>query len=208
MLVSFFSLFASLFSVVNPVSAMPVYLAITNEESNKERRQIALKSCLFLSLFLLISFIGGNFVLSAFNISIEAMRIAGGLIILNSGYALLKGEFAKSRAIDKKVKKEAKDKDDVSITPLAIPMLAGPGSISFLIGISDVYNQFYQQLMVAGVIVFTGFICFITLAIAPSFVKLLGEAGFKSLSRIMGFIVMSIGIQYILGGITSVYSTL
>lgn len=187
---------------------MPVYLAITSEESNKERRQIALKSCLFLSLFLLISFLGGNYVLSIFNISIEAMRIAGGLIILNSGYALLKGEFAKNRAIDKKVKKEAREKDDVSITPLAIPMLAGPGSISFLIGLSDSYTHLNEKMLVVGVIGFTGLICFATLAIAPNFVKLLGEAGFKSLSRIMGFIVMSIGIQYILGGITSVYSTL
>lgn len=204
----FLSLFAGLFSVVNPIGAMPVYLALTAEEKPSDKNKIVLKSSLYLSGILLFSFLFGKQVLGFFNISLSAMRIAGGLIILSSGYALLKGDFAKSRAIDKKIRKEAREKEDISMTPLAIPMLAGPGSISYLIGLTEQEMTLAYGVLITGVVFLTGLATWVTLLISPRFVSFLGEAGFKSLSRIIGFIVMSIGIQYILTGFTTVYHTL
>jgi multiple antibiotic resistance protein len=204
MLTVIFTTFAGLFSVVNPIGAMPVFLALTEDEDPKAKRKIVLKSGLALFSILTISYLFGNYIMSFFGISIPAMRIAGGLIILNSGFALLKGEFAKNRAIDKKIKKEAKLKDDISITPLAIPMLAGPGSISYLIALSSNAGiTFNGHLSVVIVILLTGIATVLTLLVSPFALKFLGQAGFKSLSRILGFIVMSIGIQYILTGITT-----
>lgn len=204
MITTIFSIFAGLFSVVNPIGAMPVFLALTANEDKSSRRKIVLKSGVALAAILLIAYLFGNYIMSFFGISISAMRIAGGLIILSSGYALLKGDFAKSRAIDKKVKKEALEKEDISITPLAIPMLAGPGSISYLIALKGgETGESLGYLPVVLIVLVTSICTVLTLLAAPITVRFLGEAGFKSLSRILGFIVMSIGIQYILTGITT-----
>src|SRR5690554_6723070 len=133
MFVLFFTLLASLFSVVNPIGAMPVFLSLTAGDSPDERNRIARNASVYLSIILIVSFVVGSYILSFFGISVDAMRIAGGLVILLSGFDLLRGNHAKGRNIDKEVKLEASVKDDISLTPMAIPLLAGPGSISLLI---------------------------------------------------------------------------
>ncbi|TXC85352.1 MarC family protein [Luteibaculum oceani] len=204
----FLSLIAGLFSVVNPFGTMPVFMALTGRETPASRSQIALKAAIYFCLILLVSFFTGVYILKFFGITVDALRIAGGIIIFNSGTSLLKGEFEKNRSIDSKLKKEALEKEDITLTPLAIPMLAGPGSISYLIGINEEYHSAAQYVIVAGVIVLTAALTYFILRISPKIIAFLGEAGFKSLSRIMGFIVMSIGVQYVIGGISSVYLAL
>ena len=130
-----FAVFASLFSLVNPMGAVPVFLAMTPHYTQAERRRTALHTSLYFTLILLAFFFAGTLILSFFGLSINAMRIAGGLVILASGFSLLNGKFAEGRAIDRKVKEEALVKDDISFSPLAMPMLSGPGSISYLIGV-------------------------------------------------------------------------
>ena len=187
---------------------MPILLALTGDYTAKEKMKVAFKAVIYFSIILLVSFFLGIYILSFFGITVDALRIAGGIIIFGSGAALLKGDFEKDRAVDKKVKEEAMIKDDISLTPLAIPMLAGPGSISYLIGIKEEYNNLSDYGMVIGVILLTALLTYGVLLIAPRFLKFLGEGGFKSLSRIIGFIVMSIGVQYVIGGISSVYLAL
>lgn len=204
MFTSFVTLLAGLISVVNPIGAMPVFLSLTKDETAAQRGKIALKCCGFFVVILVIAYWVGVYILDFFSITIDAMRIAGGLIILGSGTALLKGEFAKNRAIDKKVKREAEQKDDISLTPLAIPMLAGPGSISFLIGVKAECQTSVDYAMSLLAVLATGLVTYAFLMIAPKFLKYLGKSGFNSLSRVLGFIVMSIGIQYIIRGVSSV----
>ncbi|MGB0166139.1 MAG: MarC family protein [Luteibaculum sp.] len=204
----FLALLAGLFSVVNPFGAMPVFLALTKDESPAQRTAIAGKAAVFFCIILLVAFFLGMYILSFFGITVDALRIAGGLIIFGSGSSLLKGDFARNRAIDKGVKKEALEKDDISLTPLAIPMLSGPGSISYLIGIKQEYSTWLDYAWIAGVIILTALFTYIILRFSPKLLAFLGKAGFNSLSRIIGFIVMSIGVQYVIGGITSVYLAL
>ena len=205
MLSDLLSYFAGLFSVVNPLGAMPSFISWTQEETHKARVKIAVKACAFFAIILLISYWFGLVVMDFFGITIVAMRIAGGLIILSSGWNLLKGDFSKGRAIDRKVKKEAIDKEDISLTPLAIPMLSGPGSISFLLNLKNSSKDLSTSLLITSAILLTAVITCLILILAPRFVRFLGRSGIKSLTRIMGFIVMSIGIQYLIGGISSLY---
>lgn len=139
--------------------------------------------------------------MSFFGISINAMRIAGGLVILSSGYSLLSGKFAESRAINKKVKAEALEKDDISFAPMAMPMLSGPGSISLLIGMYAENQLLSERFVIAGVILLLSALIYLILASAPFLNRFLGEAGMKAMTRIMGFIVMAIGVEYIIGGV-------
>ncbi len=204
MLTAFFSLLAGLVSVVNPIGAMPVFLAMTKDETDQQRSAIALRSCLYFAVILVIAFFTGVYVLRFFNITVDALRIAGGLIIFGSGKALLKGEFAKNRAIDKKVKREAENKEDISLTPLAIPMLSGPGSISYLIGIKAENHSLTEYSISVSVIACTALVTYCILRFSPALLRFLGQSGLNSLSRILGFIVMSIGVQYVIKGVVAV----
>ena len=129
----FVYLFAALFSVLNPIGTVPIFVGLTQDYTKKERSKVSLWTAFNVFIILLVSFFIGQYVLSFFGITITALRIAGGIIIASSGFSLLNGKFSKNKGIDKKAEVEAHSRNDIALTPLAMPMLAGPGSISLLI---------------------------------------------------------------------------
>lgn len=198
--------FASLFSVVNPLGAIPVYLGLTTGYTLQERNRSALLTSIYFILILLSFFFFGSYILSFFGISLSSLQIAGGLVIFNSGFSLLNGKFERSR-VSKKVTEEAMDKEDISFAPMAMPMLSGPGSISLLISLFAEYDSAAEHGLIAGVVVITGVTIFLILRSAPIVFRILGHAGLKAISRIMGFIVMAIAVEYIIGGIIALVTT-
>jgi MarC family membrane protein len=201
---AFIKAFAALFSIVNPLGAMPVFLSMTVRETPRERAGIVTKASIYLLIILLVSLFVGSYIMQFFGISINAMRIAGCFIILNSGFSMLGGDFAKSRAIDDKVQSEAVAKSDISLTPLALPMLAGPGSISLLIGYGTRLDDVQGYITIVLAIIITALFTFLILRVSPRLVRYLGESGLNSISRIMGFIVVCVGVQYIINGVQAV----
>lgn len=197
----FFAVLGALFSVVNPLGAVPVFLAMTPHYTPTERNQTARATGIYFTLILLGFFFAGTLILEFFGIRISAMRIAGGVMILSSGYGLINGKFGENRSVGKKVEEEALQRQDISFAPLAMPLLSGPGSISYLITQFNENPSWEAHLVVAAVIIFLGILVYLILRSAPYLYRLLGEAGLNALSRIMGFIVMSLGVQYIIGGI-------
>ena len=144
----FIYVFAALFSVMNPLGTVPIFVGLTKEDTPAERSKTSLLTSINIFVILVISFFTGRYLLQFFGISIESLRIAGGLIIITSGFALLTGSFSKHKGMDKqRVKDDAFQRDSVSLTPLAIPMLAGPGSISLLIGMYQEYNVFSERII-------------------------------------------------------------
>lgn len=190
--------FGALFSIMNPLGTVPVFVGLAKENTISERARIALSASFNVLIILLISFFAGKYVLGFFGISLNSLKIAGGLIITSSGFALLTGKFAEHKGMKKEgVKKDINSRSEISLTPLAIPMLAGPGTISLLI----TYNQEYQNMADIISILFAILLATITIYIIlrSSFiiVKILGASGINALSRIIGFIVIAIGIEYI-----------
>ncbi|HPQ21048.1 MAG TPA: MarC family NAAT transporter, partial [Saprospiraceae bacterium] len=208
MLTLMLSVFASLISVVNPLGAVPVYLGLTPNYTSLERKKSALHTSIYFILILTAFFFLGSAIIQFFGISISAMRIAGGLVILSSGYALLQGKFAQSRAISNKVKEEALHKEDISFAPMAMPMLSGPGSISLLIGYYEEFPSVPEKIMVVLAIIISGTLIYVILRGAPVLFKVLGVGGLNAISRIMGFLVMSIGIQYVIYGIVKLVESI
>lgn len=204
----FIAVLASLFSVVNPIGAVPVFLSLTSNYSDAERRRTSFHTSIYFVLILVSFFFAGSYILSFFGISVNAMRIAGGLVILNSGFALLSSKPATQRGMDKKVLQEAIEKEDISFSPMAMPMLSGPGSISLLISLYSEHQEWLNRGIIALVIISTGVLVYLTLRAAPLVYKFLGEAGLKALSRIMGFIVMAIGVQYVISGVVALVKNL
>ncbi len=193
--------FAALFSVLNPFGAVPVFLSLTPDYTRAERRTTAMHTAIYVVLILLSFFIAGSTILQFFGISIPALTIAGGIIMGMSGFALLNGKFAESRAMNKKVRQEALHKEDISFTPMAMPMLSGPGSISMLITTYTEYPILNDRLIIGGMIISMGLVIFLILQAAPVLFRVLGQGGLKAVARIMGFLVIAIGIQYIVNGI-------
>ncbi len=204
----FFAVLASLFTVVNPFGAVPVFLAMTPSYTSHEREHTARVTSIYFALILLSFFLAGTFILAFFGISLNAMRIAGGLVIFISGLSLLNGKFAEGRAINKKVKDEALEKEDISFSPLAMPLLSGPGSISLLIGLYAENESWLDRGIIGFVILVTGFLVYLIMRYSPYLYKLLGQAGLKAMSRIMGFLVMAIGVQYVISGIVDLVQVL
>lgn len=205
MLGLFLSAFGALFSVVNPLGAMPIYISLTAQDNKLQRRQTAIRTSIYFTLILLVFFAGGSYLLDFFGISLDAMRIAGGFIIFLSGFSLLRGEFAKSRAVSKEVQKEAVEKDDISLTPMAIPMLAGPGSISLLIGLFAQVEVWQGYLMIGLSVLAMGLVVAMILLASPYLFRIIGVGGLNAISRIMGFLAMAIGVQFVINGVTGIY---
>lgn len=156
-------------------------------------------------IILLLSFFGGNYILSFFGITLNSLKIAGGLIIVSSGFALLTGEFSKHKGMKKKsVQKNIESRSEIALTPLAIPMIAGPGTISLLIAYKQEFEKFNEVMMILGAI-FLAVIC-IYLVLKSSFyiVKSFGASGINALSRIIGFIVIAIGIELITSALSPI----
>lgn len=201
----FIVVFAALFSVINPLGTLPIFVGLTQEHSLNERSKISMFTSLNVLVILVISFFLGRYILHFFGISIESLRIAGGLIITTSGFALLTGSFSKHKGMEKqRVKDDAFQRDAVSLTPLAIPMLAGPGSISLLIGLYERYDLLIQKTIVVSAITAVCIATFLMLRFSHYIVNFLGASGINAVSRIIGFIVIAIGIEYISSSIIAV----
>ena len=200
----FIYLFAALFSVLNPIGTVPIFVGLTQHDSKKERSRISLWTAINVFIILLVSYFIGQYVLSFFGISIDALRIAGGIVIVNSGFSLLSGKFNKKRGINKKIENEAQQRNDIALTPLAIPMLAGPGSMSLLIAFYQEHHQINEIIISSLAILAIAVAIFLILKSAHYLARILGASGIVAISRIVGFIVISIGIQYIVSSIVNI----
>jgi multiple antibiotic resistance protein len=202
MITFFFATLGSLFSVVNPLGAVPMYLTLTSDHPRPWREQMARKTALWFMLILIVFFFAGTWILDFFGISLNALRIAGGLIIMKSGYGLLNSKF-KERRVSDDIEEEASESEDISFTPMAMPMLSGPGSISLLIGLFAEQSTWDRRGLIVGVIAMMAVLIWLVLHFAPVLFRLLGRGGLAALSRIMGFLVMSIGIEMLISGVVS-----
>ena len=200
--------FAALFSVINPLGTVPIFVGLTKSNSKRERQSTAFWAATNVLIILLISFFIGKYLLLFFGISLDALKIAGGLIITSSGFALLTGKFTEHKGMKKREKDDAFNRSEVTLTPLAIPMLAGPGTISLLITYNQEYTLDLDRVWIVSAIVFVSIIIYLVLRSSFLIVKILGASGINALSRIIGFIVIAIGIEYIAGAVRSIYLSL
>ena len=200
----FFYLFAALFSVLNPLGTVPIFVGLTQDYNKAERSRVSLWAAINVFIILVISFFVGEYVLTFFGISIDALRIAGGIVIATSGFSLLTGEFNKKRGVNKKVANDASNRNDIALTPLAIPMLAGPGSISLLIAFYHEHHTTPEIIIGISAIFVVAIAIFIMLRSAHHLADMLGASGIVAISRVVGFIVIAIGIQYIISSVLAI----
>ena len=188
--------FSSLFSVINPIEAAPIFVSMT-QGAPGERRRIAVRACLAAALILAIFALTGGAIFGLFGITLPAFQIAGGILFTSMGLTTLKSDDRPDRA-------EVAHKGDPSIVPLGMPLIAGPGAIStvmVLVGQArDEGHRMALALAIGANIVLT----LLILLAAPAIVARIGETGQRIVSKIMGLITAVIGVQFVLNGVETV----
>ncbi len=192
--------FTSLFTMMNPLGVIPVYIALTENMSVKEARFIAFKAITTALIILIIFAFSGKFIFDFFAISVNSLKIVGGIIFFIMGYDMLLARISKTKTASTE---EATD-HDVAITPLAIPVICGPGAITAVIVYMQESANWEQKGILLLSILLVVLLTWVVLLSARRIFDFLGDNGNKVLMRIMGLIVMVIAVEFFFGGLTPI----
>lgn len=190
--------FTSFFTLTNPLGTMPVFLTMTNGMNDHERKAIVRRATIVSFITLMVFTFSGQFLFKFFGISSNGFRIAGGFIIFKIGFDMLQARYSNAKLKEEEVKTYA---DDISITPLAIPMLCGPGAIANAIMLMDDASTFTLKGTLIGIIALVYFITFLILQASTRLVRILGETGNNVMMRLMGLILMVIAVECLVSGL-------
>ena len=190
--------FTSLLFIVDPVAVIPTYLVITQGNSVEARRRTALRACIAAGLLMTVFGVAGNAIFHVFGITLPAFRIAGGFILWLVALDMLRGERTTQESTEEIV--EGQEKEDVALTPLAMPMLAGPGAISTVMVLAGQARGIPGYIAVYGSIWLTAIICWLTLRAGDRLVTLLGQTGIRVMTRIMGLLLAAVATQFVITG--------
>ena len=198
--------FVTLLVVIDPFAVVPVYIGLTHQDSQATRRHIARKSCL-IGLVLLLAFaFAGDRLLNVLNISEPAFRIAGGFLLLLASIEMVMGKTVGLRASTGNEEQELNKREDISVFPLAIPLLAGPGALTSIVVLmrQAQTHSFATSMGVVLLTVIVLMITYISLRLGDGIMKILGLTGTNVLTRVFGIILAALAVQNIITGVVSV----
>jgi multiple antibiotic resistance protein len=194
----FINTFVGLFVIVDPFAMVPVYLSMTERFSPEERIATRRKASLIACIILMCFALGGTLIFSFFGITLGAFQVAGGILLLLLGIAQLN---ATRNRVRENETAEIMTKDDVSIFPLATPLLAGPGAISTAVLYAGTAKSALDVALNGAAVIAAILASYIILTLAPATYRILGQTGLNVLTRIMGIILTAIAVQFILNGL-------
>lgn len=198
----------TLFVVLNPIGAVPLFLSLTGNWGPRERNRVARRAAFGTTCVMLGSLIFGGAILAIFSIRIPSFRVIGGILFLLMSLDMLRAK-PRSARITQEEEDEATQREDIAIVPLATPMLAGPGTISTIIlwaeharTLQTPSDQWTNFAVLVGLILVVGFSTWILLRLSAPMGNFLGNTGINVLTRMMGIILGALGIEYIFNGVT------
>ncbi|MDR2219050.1 MAG: MarC family NAAT transporter [Methylobacillus sp.] len=195
----------ALLPIVNPFSTIALVMTIMNGMSEQERVVQVRRACIYSFCILTAFLVAGGVIMNFFGISIPGLRVAGGMIVSYLGFRML---FPDSVAMSQQEQMEVTSKTDMSFTPLAMPSLSGPGSIAVVIGMSASAQEnghvVVSHVMIALGIAVVAVISYVVLRAATGLSKKLGITGMNAMAKIMGFLLVCIGVQFMINGVLDV----
>ena len=191
----FFYAFMAFFAIMNPISNLPAYMALVADDSQKISRKIAFRSLLIAFVIVTIFIFSGDFIFKVFGITIVSFRIAGGILVAVIGYHMINGNHSPSY---KGMEQQAVNSDPMSIaiSPLAMPLFAGPGTITTALSLAN--GGLQNQLITVVAFALLCVITYLLLRSAKQIAGFLGENLMKIITKMMGLLLFSIGIQMII----------
>ena len=191
MISSFIQVFFAIFGVMDPVGNTPFFITLTEPLDKKAKDRLALGAVLYAGAILIVFMFLGNAILNAFHISIGSFRVAGGLILLILGFQItFDVEFEKK-------KRDVEEERDISVVPLATPLIAGPGTITSVVILAKEYGYLFTFI---GIIL-NLILSYILFRCAHIILRILGKKGAMIFANMMGLILMAIGVEFIKSGL-------
>ncbi len=191
--------FTSVLFIVDPIAVIPTYLVITRDETPLRRRRTARRACVAAALLLIAFGLAGKFIFEILGITMPAFRIAGGAILWIVAMDMLQAKRSTQESTPEI--EEGRAKEDVALTPLAMPMLAGPGAISTIMVLAGQARTLPQSIVVYLSIVLTAAVCWLTLRIGERLMTRMGQTGIRVMTRIMGLLLAALAAQFVLTGV-------
>ena len=195
--------FTSLFALVNPLGFSPMFISLVDELNSQEKKQIANKGVFTAGLTLIIFLFIGEFIFQFFGITIEAFKIAGGILFMRSSFNLIEVKTSRTRTTPAE-EENALTKDDIAYTPIGIPLIAGPGAITSIMVLSTSNPSITYKLILFVVIVLVMLTTLAILRMSSKITQKIGTSGLRIIQRIMGIILLTISIQFIIDGVKTI----
>jgi multiple antibiotic resistance protein len=192
---------AAMFPIINPIGHAPMFYMMTEDHDPKFRRVEALKTSIYTFLILLISLLLGKYILLFFSISLNDLRIAGGLLVAKTAWHMLGNHSRVTQA----ERDAADEKEDVSLTPMATPVLSGPGAMSLAMGMISYGQSPIQYLGYIIGFLLIGLLTWFCLRYAEMLVRVVNENALGALNRILGFFILAIGVDLVVTGVKNIF---
>ncbi len=190
--------FTSFFTLINPLGSMPVFMTMTAELEQQHRIKTAKKAIIVAFIVILVFAFTGQLLFKFFGISVNSFRIVGGIIFIIMGMDMLQARLGKVKIKESEIKSYV---DDISITPLAIPMICGPGAITNAIVLMEDATTFALKATLIVTLVLVMLLTFLIYYSGSRIIKFLGETGNNVMMRLMGLILMVIAVEFFFSGL-------
>lgn len=192
---------AGIFVIVNPLTTAFAFMSLTTQMDESRRREIALKATrISTSLFFVFALLGG-LIFQLFGITLAAFRIAGGVILFGIAMGMIS---SRSESNDSSEKPEGQIADDISVIPLAIPFISGPGSIATVMILTSEAPTIYHTVIVFIAVLFTTISCYYSMVYSKVIVRYLGDSGRQIITKVFGLILAVIAVQFVVNGVANV----
>ena len=197
---AYLAFIVSVFAVMNPMVAIPVYLSVVDGLPAEQRRRIPRKTAIAAFLVMVGSFFVGETVLDIFSVSIPALRIAGGLILASMAWSMLQAKTSRTRQTNEEAE-EASERGSVAIVPMAVPVTAGPGAISLMIIAATYPNPIEGKIAIVFAVLMVCIVLWLFLSMAERVQMLLGKTGMNVVTRMMGLLMLAVAMEFLTGGL-------
>jgi multiple antibiotic resistance protein len=196
----YIKIFTAMLVIVNPIGAVPLFVTMVSNQSQQQRRSIARLTAFSVAIVLVAACVAGESLLRFFGVSMAAFRVGGGILVMLIAIAMFHAQLSWSKATPEETK-EAEQKADIAVVPLAIPLLSGPGAISTVIIFANQSSSWEHTGLLAASCVMVAIAVWITLRMAIPIGAWLGKTGINIITRLMGLLLAAIAVEIIAGGL-------
>lgn len=190
--------FTSFFTLINPLGTMPIFMTMTADLESSHRTKTAKKASIVSFITIILFAFSGKLLFDFFGISVDSFRIVGGVIFFLMGMDMLQARLGKVKLKESEVKTYV---NDISVTPLAIPMICGPGALTNAIIMMEDANSIEKQIILILTVLLVIILTYLILYSSSKIIKVLGETGINVMMRLMGLIVMVIAVEFFFSGL-------
>ncbi len=196
----YIKIFTTLLAIVNPLGVVPIFVSLTGEMVEIERRHIARTTSIAVAVVLVLATLLGKPLLNFFGVSIASFRVGGGILLLMMAIAMMQAKHTQSKQTPEEAE-EAEEKESIAVVPIAMPLLAGPGAISTVIIYADQSFHPLHLGLIIGSSLIVALLTWFSLKAAIPVSRSMSRTGINIATRLMGLLLAAISVEFIAGGL-------